>query len=161
MFFRFMFNALKLMSRMGEMADLRFLSHIPTFFTLLVQMVTAIIFLPRQWIHACLRKHFNVLKWLNPLLAFQKQSLKAKAMYFIGRAAENTKTAKRSFILIKYTLAAGQDCRRDSDLNCTASEINLMASGVYVTFCVWVCTCVQLLCICLYISFKNSYDFFH
>lgn len=76
------------------MADMRFLRHIPTFFALLVQMVTAIIFLPQQWIRACENISMSWNEWIRSL-AFQKQSLKAKAMYFIGRAAENTKTAKK------------------------------------------------------------------
>lgn len=88
-------------------------------------------------------------------LASRSNHLKHRPCISLVGLQKTQRLQKRLFILIKYALAAGQGCRRDSDLNCTASEINLIASaGVYVSFCVGVCTCVCIL-------FKNSHDFFH
>lgn len=47
----------------------------------------------------------------------------------------------------------------DSDLNCSAFEMNLIASSVYVSFfCINVYMCVA--CVCTVYSLKNSHDFF-
>lgn len=77
------------------MADLRFLKTFPNLLYIIGSNgYRDNLLIPQQWIHVCENISMSWNEWIHSL-AFQKQSLKAKAMYFIGRAAENTKTAKK------------------------------------------------------------------
>ncbi len=121
----------------------------PNLLYIMVQMVTAIVFLHDSV--SMFVKTFQCPEMNESApLPSRSNHLKRRPCISLVGLRKTQRLQKRSFILIKYTLAAGQGCRRDSDLNCTASEINLMASGVYVSFCVGcvrVCGC----CVCVYV----------
>lgn len=131
-----------------NMADRRFLRCVPTFF------ISWFKWLLRVFLHDSVSMFVKTFQCPetneSAPLPSRSNHLKRRPCISLVGLRKTQRLQKRSFILIKYTLAAGQGCRRDSDLNCTASEINLIASGVYVSFCVGcvhVCGC----CVCVYV----------
>lgn len=138
------------------MADRRFLRCVPAFFTSWFKWLQSYHDSESLFVKTFQCPEMNE----SAPLPSRSNHLKRRLCISLVGLQKTQRLRKRSFILIKYTLAAGQGCRKDSDLNCTASEINLIACGVYVSFCVGcvhVCGC----CVCLCVSLKNSHDFFH